>query len=92
MYKTQDQLPDGGPVGSNYFFRIVFNGKDVTRELKFCKNAENSYVAPQGSQVSNNFEKKFYLCPIESIVRFLHEDYFTIFNSTNIKDACSIPT
>uniref|UniRef100_A0A0A9WWG5 2-phosphoxylose phosphatase 1 n=1 Tax=Lygus hesperus TaxID=30085 RepID=A0A0A9WWG5_LYGHE len=92
MYKTHDQLPDGGPVGSNYFFRIIFNGKDVTRELKFCKNAENSYHSPQGNQESNNAEKKFFLCPIESIVRFLHEDYFTIFNATNIKDACAVPS
>ncbi|CAA9998652.1 unnamed protein product [Nesidiocoris tenuis] len=90
MYKTHDQSPDGGPVGSNYFFRIVFNGKDVTRELKFCRNVDNNYWEPYSRR--NNASKKFYLCPIESIVRFLHEDYFSIFNATNIKDACTMPS
>ncbi|XP_047108074.1 2-phosphoxylose phosphatase 1 isoform X1 [Schistocerca piceifrons] len=35
-----------------------------------------------------SFCRQRQLCPIESIIRFLHEDYFAPFNASNFKDAC----
>ncbi|CAH0564791.1 unnamed protein product [Brassicogethes aeneus] len=57
------------------YFRVLANGKDVTRQVAFCKN-----IATIG---------KVNLCKIEDIVRFLHDDYFTGVNATNYKDACA---
>lgn len=67
------------PKGSaaDLFFRLLTNGKDVTRQVMFCKN-----VISIGNNIS--------LCKIENIVRFLHDDYFSIFNVTNYKDACFV--
>lgn len=73
------------PVGSDYFFRLVFNGKDMTNSIHFCKN---SGISPLSTP--RKLSSGVYLCPIESIIRFLHDDYFTVFNATNMKDACTI--
>lgn len=57
------------------YFRLLSNGKDVTRQVSFCKNIVN-------------VSTKVNLCKIEDIVRFLHDDYFSSLNVTNFKDAC----
>lgn len=62
---------------SDFYFRILINGKDVTSKIPFCRNNRKEI---------NNAS----LCPIESIIRLLHDDYFTMFNATNFKDACTI--
>lgn len=64
--------------GRDYYFRVIFNGRDVTRSIAFCKN---------GAGVSGR-EDPVYLCPIESAIRFIHDDYFTAFNASNFKEAC----
>ena len=61
-----------------FFFRLVFNGNDVTYRVKFCANT-NLVVTVKGA-----------LCSFESLIRFLHDDYFSIFNSVNFKEACTI--
>lgn len=60
---------------SGLYFRLLTNGKDVTKQVSFCKK-------------SVTLSSKITLCKIENIIRFLHDDYFTIFNVTNFKDAC----
>lgn len=60
-----------------YYLRFLFNGKDLTHKISFCRRA--------GFRLSDSV----FLCPIETVVRFLHEDYFTAFNTTNFKDACT---
>ncbi|XP_056629623.1 2-phosphoxylose phosphatase 1 [Diorhabda sublineata] len=57
------------------YFRLLSNGKDITRQVSFCKNIVN-------------VSTKVNLCKIEDIVRFLHDDYFSSLNVTNFKDAC----
>lgn len=71
-------------LASDFYFRVIANGRDLTPRIPFCKNA-NTYV-DDGEQLG---KKGIKLCPIENIVRQLHDDYFVPFNATNFKDACS---
>ncbi|XP_014473129.1 PREDICTED: 2-phosphoxylose phosphatase 1 [Dinoponera quadriceps] len=71
-------------LASDFYFRVVANGRDLTPKIPFCKNA-NTY-SDDGEQTGRKAVK---LCPIENIVRQLHDDYFVPFNATNFKDACS---
>lgn len=61
--------------GKGMYFRLLSNGKDLTKQISFCKNGIG-------------LEKTVHLCKIEDIVRFLHDDYFTSLNVTNYKEAC----
>ncbi|KYQ52155.1 Acid phosphatase-like protein 2 [Trachymyrmex zeteki] len=72
-------------LASDFYFRIVANGRDLTPKVPFCRNA-NTYVSDDGEFMG---KKRVKLCPIETIVRQLHDDYFVPFNATNFKDACS---
>jgi hypothetical protein len=71
---------------SNYYFRVLVNGKDLTKYISFCKAVVFESIEYESSK---NYSKYFSeLCPIESIIRYLHDNYFNVFNSTNFKDAC----
>lgn len=59
------------------YFRVLANGRDITKQVDFCR-----------SIVTVN--KNSFLCKMEDIVRFIHDDYFTNLNYTNFKDACSL--
>lgn len=74
----------------DFYFRLVMNGADVTNQLSFCKG--NNHIVIEENRLINGVNKssKSYLCRIENIIRFTHEDYFTVFNATNFKDACSV--
>lgn len=61
-----------------YYFKLLVNGKDVTKEITFCRNLE--YVKYDGLETA--------FCRVEDIVRFIHDDYFSSLNVTNYKDAC----
>lgn len=76
VYRS-DALPE-------YYFRLVFNGKDVTRKIEVCEGAKSLRVN------RDNRGSKADLCPLENIIRFIHDDYFSHFNETNYKDACVI--
>lgn len=67
--------------GRDFYFRVIFNGQDVTRSIPFCKN---------GISGSSSQQNPVFLCPIESIIRFIHDDYFTAFNASNFKEACEM--
>jgi len=108
VYKNRGQRvtsnqPKDGPVARDFFFRLVFNGRDLTNHIHFCKGAIivlmhqlNKYNITEinhnatNSQSWTKKQSPVYLCPIESIIRFLHDDYFLSFNATNFKDACAI--
>lgn len=79
-------------VASDFYFRVVINGKDFTQEIPFCKNSANllavNFYEKRDKNEKNKFDPK--LCPIEAIIRQLHDDYFAPFNATNFKDACSV--
>lgn len=70
---------------SEYYFRLINNGQDVTRQIDFCEGGRSLRISKDSRR------NKADLCPIENIIRFIHDDYFNIFNATNFKDACSIP-
>ncbi|KAL6435529.1 hypothetical protein ACFW04_005476 [Cataglyphis niger] len=74
-------------LASDFYFRVVANGRDLTTKIPFCRNA-NTYVSDDGEQGPGK-KGVVKLCPIENIVRQLHDDYFVPFNATNFKDACS---
>lgn len=76
------QKQKANPLIKTFYFRLVFNGKDITQHIKFCTK-KNRINFSEGKLSS-----KIYLCSFESLIRFLHDDYFSIFNSTNFKDAC----
>lgn len=75
----------------DFFLRVVMNGVDVTRQLSFCRGSR-SIVADNLNKVNGlaDQNKKSYLCRIENIIRFTHEDYFSLFNASNFKDACTL--
>ncbi|XP_018783962.1 PREDICTED: 2-phosphoxylose phosphatase 1 isoform X2 [Bactrocera latifrons] len=68
---------------TDYYFRIVYNGRDVTQQIEFCEGGKSLRVT------RDSRGNKADLCPIENIIRFLHEDYFAPLNATNFKDACT---
>lgn len=72
VYNNNLQLLNGA---RDVYFRILSNGKDVTRQVYFCKELLN-------------VRQDVTLCKIEDIVRFIHDDYFTSLNFTNFKDSC----
>ncbi|KAF4517722.1 hypothetical protein B566_EDAN013400 [Ephemera danica] len=84
---------DNASVGSEakqYLFRLLFNGRDLTGLLHFCRtsllrNITDIYETTGSKKINNAL-----LCPLESIVRYLHDDYFSTFNATNFKDSCSM--
>lgn len=68
---------------TEYYFRVINNGQDITRMLEFCEGGRSLRIN------KNARGSKADLCPIENIIRFIHDDYFALFNATNQKDACS---
>lgn len=69
---------------TEYYFRVISNGQDITRMIEFCEGGRSLRIT------KNARGTKADLCPIENIIRFIHDDYFLLFNATNQKDACSI--
>lgn len=81
VYKSEAETGDA----AEYYFRAVYNGIDVTRHIEFCEGGRSLRIN-KNSRGNNKAD----LCPIENIIRFIHDDYFTTFNATNQKDACSV--
>lgn len=71
---------------SEYYFRLVSNGYDVTRLIEFCEGGRSLRIN------KDSRGNKADLCPVENIIRFIHDDYFANFNATNFKDACTTST
>lgn len=68
---------------TEYYFRLVYNGVDVTREIDVCEGGKSLRVS------RDSRGNKADLCPMENIIRFIHDDYFAPLNATNFKDACT---
>lgn len=69
---------------SEYYFRVVSNGQDITNRIEFCEGGQSLRI------VKDARGNKADLCPIENIIRFIHDDYFNALNATNQKEACSM--
>ncbi|CAH2234566.1 jg12126 [Pararge aegeria aegeria] len=76
-------------IAQDFYFRVVYNGEDVTDKLSFCRNKQN-VIMKVLDPIDDMKTYNTYLCPIENIVRFIHDDYFAAFNVSNFKDACAI--
>lgn len=72
-------------ANGEYYFRLIYNGEDVTRNIYFCEGGKSLRIS------KDSRGNKADLCPVENIIRFIHDDYFASFNATNLKDACAIP-
>lgn len=70
--------------GREYYFRLVYNGRDITRDIDVCEGGKSLTVS------KDSRGNKADLCPIENIIRFIHDDYFGPLNATNFKDACTV--
>lgn len=80
IYKSDASNGDN----TEYYFRVINNGLDITRMIEFCEGGRSLRIS------KNARGNKADLCPIENIIRFIHDDYFALFNATNQKDACSV--
>ncbi|XP_058060021.1 2-phosphoxylose phosphatase 1 [Anopheles bellator] len=69
---------------TQYYFRLVYNGQDITSTIDVCESGKSLNV-PRGIRGGRG-----HLCPIENIIRFIHDDYFLSLNATNYKDACLV--
>lgn len=75
-------------VAQDFYFRVIYNGEEVTNKLSFCK-MRNNVVMKVVDPIDDVKIYNTYLCPIENVVRFIHDDYFAAFNASNYKDACA---
>jgi 2-phosphoxylose phosphatase len=66
---------------SQHYFRLLYNGRDVTKKMNLCLEGKSL-------RVNRGRGKAAFLCPLEFLIRFIHDDYFSIMNATNFKDAC----
>ncbi|XP_043270434.1 2-phosphoxylose phosphatase 1 [Venturia canescens] len=89
VYKTNPKNKDR--LARDFYYRVLLNGYDLTKTISFCRNA-NSYTANylDTNENGETTKRETILCPIEAIIRQLHDDYFLPFNATNFKDACAI--
>lgn len=58
----------------NSYFRILFNGKNLVKELEFCKG---------------NFDENNNLCKTETLINFVNFRYLKDLRSKNYAEACS---
>lgn len=89
-FYRKTNVPPNSP--RKHYFRVVYNGVAVTNLVSFCKNSlvksgSPTVLSNHGAGSSENSKAQF--CPMENLVRFLHDHYFEEFgNSTNFRDAC----
>lgn len=77
IFEVYQENGEGSEGAQGLYFRLLTNGKDITQQIKFCRDTVS-------------LETKASLCKFEDIVRFIHDDYFLSLNVTNFKDACFI--
>lgn len=70
-------------ANGEHYFRIVYQGRDITAGVHVCAGSRSLHVSRQQRRSA-----KAALCPIENIIRFVHEDYFAAFNASNYREAC----
>lgn len=94
-FYRKTNVPPNSP--RKHYFRVIYNGLAVTNLVSFCKQsltkADKSSVYNQGVSYNNvaneDILSKAQFCPMENLVRFLHDHYFEAFgNATNFRDAC----
>lgn len=89
VYRTNPK--NENRLASDFYYRVLLNGHDLTKTIPFCRSA-NYHIARyfDTNEDGETTKRETILCPIEAIVRQLHDDYFLPFNATNFKDACAV--
>ncbi|XP_076320610.1 2-phosphoxylose phosphatase 1-like [Tachypleus tridentatus] len=68
---------------SNYFIRILLNGKDITKYAPFCQN-----ITITEDQLNESLYPLF--CPVENFFDFVSNSYFYSFGVSSFSEACRI--
>ena len=86
VYRNNSSKAQTGQYRLDYFFRIIYNGKDVTKFLSFCDvKVVNHYSGSNGIRNTVN------LCPVSNLDNYIRaRNYFREFNVTSFKEACII--
>ncbi|KAA0189236.1 hypothetical protein HAZT_HAZT001638 [Hyalella azteca] len=86
VYKNSSFKSTSEMYRNSFYFRIIYNGKDITKFLPFCSVKIISHYTS-----ANNVLNAVNLCPITSFDNFLRaSNYFAVFNATNFKSACTL--
>lgn len=104
IFEFYTKVKNVNSISDKYFFRAIYNGIAVTHLISFCKvNFQDQLNIVEGEQdddsnnnivneinYSHTTTTKQYFCPLESLVRFLHDHYFDSFGNTttNFREAC----
>ncbi|XP_076359354.1 2-phosphoxylose phosphatase 1-like [Tachypleus tridentatus] len=71
---------------ADYVIRVLFNGKDVTNFLPFCKSV---LISEKHLWRGGKSYKQFF-CPVESFYKFMSKDFFRNVNGTDFSNACDL--
>lgn len=67
-------------IYSHFYFRIIFNGQDITNSIEFCNE-------PQ--KIIKVLDKGF-LCPLGLAINFIENEYFNLFSVSSFNKACNV--
>lgn len=86
VYRNSSSQISSGQYRLSYLFRIIYNGKDVTKYLSFCEVQEVSqHTGGNGVRSSIN------VCRVADLDNFIRANsYFAEFNATSFKGSCAI--
>lgn len=86
VYRNNSFKVKNGQYRQSYYFRVIYNGKDVTKFLSFCTvQAVSHFTGGNGVRTTIN------LCPVADLDNYIRaNNYFAEFNATTFKGACSI--
>ena len=80
-YKNNQMIRNSSSGDYGYFLRIVYNGRDLTRHVSFCRNKLKVVKNGEGNSVD--------LCPVSEFTKFMAtENYFVNFELKSYKEIC----
>ncbi|MPC29536.1 2-phosphoxylose phosphatase 1 [Portunus trituberculatus] len=83
LYQNTSTTP-GPDYHATFFFRMVYNGKDITKFIPFCDSITIKQLK-SGSVKRGAIS----LCSVSKLVNYLRPDvYFKEFNAASFRDAC----
>ncbi|KAL7641835.1 UNVERIFIED_CONTAM: hypothetical protein RMT77_007709 [Armadillidium vulgare] len=84
IYHNSSVATDEPDYKKNYHFRLIYNGKDITKQLTFCNVKMIKRLVSKNSKGSD-----MNLCPVESLEQYLKPAfYFKDFNISSFTSAC----
>ena len=84
LYYNSSSENAGQEYRKNHHFRLVYNGKDLTKYIPFC-NAKIIKQLYNGNAKRGSIS----LCNVAKLEKYIKpENYFKEYNATNFQDAC----